>query len=177
VETKRDKIDLVIFRILGDEFGVDVHSTREILRMEDVASVPQAPDFIEGIINVRGYAVAVLDLRKRFGVKEPENTEKTRIMIVRSRKMIVGVIVDVVIGVKSFEASAIQATPRVVTTQVDHRYISGVTRLNKKMIFIVNLDEILTGKSQEYLETAVAMSRRGEEAQRKQNPSESAEQE
>ena len=155
MEQKEDKLNLVVFRILNDDFGVEVHSTREILKLESIAAVPQSPEFIEGIINVRGHAVAVIDLRKRFGIKDPGVTEKTRIMIVRSSRMIVGLIVDAVMGVRSFDASRIQPTPAIVSTQVDHRFISGVSRLDDRMIFLVNLDEILTSKNTEFLRAVV----------------------
>lgn len=167
-----EKVDLVVFKILEDDFGVEVQSAREVLKVEEISTIPKAPDFIEGIINVRGHAVAVIDLRKRFGFERPETTDKARILIVRSHGMIVGLIVDSVVGVRSFERSVIQATPRVVSTQVDNRFVSGVTRLKDRMIFLVNLDEILNGKNKEYLRAAFA-SKGGPQEENPKNPAES----
>jgi purine-binding chemotaxis protein CheW len=155
MSVKTDFKNLVVFRLGGDEFAFDVRSTREVVRLSEISPVPRAPEFIEGVINLRGHAVAVLDLRKRFGIRAAEKTDKSRIMIVRASRMIVGLIVDAVLGVRNFAGEAIQPTPAIVADHVDHRFISGVLRINDRTIFLINLDEILTRKNTEAIQSLV----------------------
>jgi purine-binding chemotaxis protein CheW len=152
---KTDSRNLVVFRLGEDEFAFDVRSTREVVRLSEISPVPRAPEFIDGVINLRGHAVAVMDLGKRFGIRAVEKSEKSRIMIVRASRMIVGLIVDAVLGVRNFTGEEIQPTPAIVAAQVDHRFISGVLRVDDRTIFLINLDEILTRKNTEALRSLV----------------------
>jgi purine-binding chemotaxis protein CheW len=156
MSVKTEFKNLVVFRLGDDEFAIDVRSTREVVRVTDISPVPRAPEFIEGVINLRGHAVAVVDLRKRFGVEALQKTEKSRIMIVRARNMIVGLMVDSVTGVRNFPGEEIQATPAIVANQVDHRFITGVLRVDDRTILLVSLDEILTRKNTEAIRSIVA---------------------
>lgn len=137
-------LSMVVFSLLGESFAVNVHVAREIIRLTDISPVPQAPDFIEGVIDIRGHIVAVMDPKKRFGLAGPKGTVQSRIMVVRANKMIVGLIIDSIFGVQTFSHELVQATPAIVTTQVPQRFISGIVHWNERIVFLLNLDEIFS---------------------------------
>jgi len=144
-------IHAVVFRLRDEEFAIEVQDVREVLPLAEVIPLPQSPDSIEGIIDLRGHIVAVMDLRKQFGLQETEKTDKSRIMIVRSNRMIVGLIVDGVREVIKISRDLIHPTPAMITSQIHHRYISGVVRWNGRIIVLLNLEALLTPAEAEYL--------------------------
>ncbi|MBU0709704.1 MAG: chemotaxis protein CheW, partial [Candidatus Omnitrophica bacterium] len=106
--------------------------------------LPRAPDFIDGVINLRGHIIAVIDLRKKFNIKASGDNSNRRIIICKIQKFIVGVVVDSVNEVLVLSREAIQPTPKIVSMQIDAGYISGIARLGERVITILNLEEILT---------------------------------
>ena len=141
---KNGAIPAVIFRLNDEDCAVEVSAVREIVRMMDIRRLPQSSHSIEGIMNLRGHVIAVLDLRRYFGLPERENTDQTRIMIVRARRVIVGLIVDGVRKVQTFDQEMIQPTPAMIATHLDHRYISKIARWGHRIIPFINLDEVIT---------------------------------
>ncbi len=87
-------LHLVGFRVGRETFGVPIHLVHEIVRVPDITAVPDAPDYIEGVINLRGKIVSIIDLRKRFGETEIVSDRKNRVMVIESDKKLVGLIVD-----------------------------------------------------------------------------------
>ncbi len=141
---KHGNLSMVVFNLHKKSFAVNVHVAREIIPFADISPMPQAPDYIEGVINIRGHVVAVMDPKKRFGLLELERDEKARIMIVRASKMIVGLIIDEVFGVQKFSKDVVQSTPAIVSAQVPQRYISGIVQWNDQIVFLLNLDEVFS---------------------------------
>ena len=146
-----DTIHAVVFRLRDEEFAVEVRKVREVVRLTEIIPLPQSPNSIEGILDLRGHIVAVMDLRKRLGLQASEKTDKTRIMIVRSNRMIVGLVVDAVREVLKIPKNLLHPTPAMITSEIHHRYLSGVLRWNDRIIVLLNLDEILTPDEAEYL--------------------------
>jgi len=146
-------IHAVVFRLRGEEFAVEVQKVREVVRLAEIIPLPQSPDSIEGIIDLRGHIVAVMDLRRRLGMDNSEKTDKSRIMIVRSNRMIVGLIVDAVNEVIKISRDLVHPTPAMITSQIHHRYLSGVVRWNDRIIILLNLEELLTPIEAEYLKS------------------------
>jgi purine-binding chemotaxis protein CheW len=109
-----DFSQLVTCRVGGEEFAVDILSVQEIIRMVDITRVPKAPSFVEGVINLRGRIIPVLDLRRRLGIADAERTAQSRIVVVTVRGRAVGLVVDSVSEVLRIPRSAIE--PR-----ADHR--------------------------------------------------------
>jgi purine-binding chemotaxis protein CheW len=150
-------IHAVIFRLRDEEFAVEVRAVREVVRLIEITPLPQSPNSIEGIIDLRGHIVAVMDLRKRLGLQDSEKTDKTRIMIVRSNRKIVGLIVDDVREVLKVSRNLLHPTPAMVTSQINHRYISGVIRWNDRIIVLLDLEALLTPAEAEYLRSIKAV--------------------
>lgn len=140
---RQGKKNIVIFGLGGEQFGVDVKDVREVLLIREISPLPKTPAFIEGVINLRGHVIGIVDLRTLFELKNRAITADTRIMIVRIKNTLVGFIVDGVFEVASIPEEAIEQAPAVVNLQAKNNFISAVGKYDDKMIFILNLDLIL----------------------------------
>lgn len=134
---------LASFKLAGEEYGIDIAVVQEIVRMSTVTRVPRAPEFIEGVINLRGKIVPVLDLRKRFGMPAVEPTKATRIIIIEVAGKTVGLIVDAVREVLRLSSDAIDPTPEMVTSEVDAAFFKGVGKLEDRLIILLDLNRLL----------------------------------
>jgi purine-binding chemotaxis protein CheW len=135
-------LHLVGFRVGRETFGVPIHLVHEIVRVPDITAVPDAPDYIEGVINLRGKIVSVIDLRKRFGEKQIASDRKNRVMVVEVEKKLVGLIVDSASEVLKVPPSEIENPPNVFE-EGDLNYVTGVGKLNGRLIILVDLTKIL----------------------------------
>ncbi|NMB35651.1 MAG: chemotaxis protein CheW [Firmicutes bacterium] len=136
------EVQLVTFRLEQEEFALDINQVREVLRMAPVTLLPQSAHFIEGVINLRGEIIPVIDLRKRFELPPKERDEQTRIIIVEIEEQKVGLIVDLVTEVLRLPSEAIKPPPeRVVNVQND--LIRGIGKIEKRLLIILNLTKIL----------------------------------
>jgi len=140
-----DEEHLVTFRIDAEEFGIKIRDVQEINRLTEVTKIPRAPHYINGIVNLRGNVIPVLDLRKLFNLAEIEATDAARIIIVDCGGTKTGVVVDSVSEVLRFERSLIEPPPELLTSGVDSDYVEGVGKLNegKRMILILNLEKVI----------------------------------
>jgi purine-binding chemotaxis protein CheW len=129
---------------LGDEtFGVNVMQVQEVLRVTEIAPVPGAPDYVLGIINLRGNVVTVLDTRKRFGMPPQDPGESSRILIIESADNVVGILVDSVSEVVYLRGSEIEPAPN-VGNEESSRFIQGVCNRNEQLLILVDLNKLLT---------------------------------
>ncbi|MCW7071714.1 MAG: chemotaxis protein CheW [Methanophagales archaeon] len=141
----------VIFRLGEEEFGVEVKNIKEIAKMTTITRVPRAPDFIEGVINLRGSLATVVNLRKRFrfGFEPRGETEAdSRIIIAELGGKPVGMLVDAATEVLRIPVSEIEATPEMVTTEVSKKYLKGVGKVENRLIVLLDLERVL-GKTDE----------------------------
>lgn len=140
-----DEEHLVTFRIDAEEYGIKIREVQEINRLTEVTKIPRAPHYIDGIVNLRGNIIPVLDLRKLFNLAEIEATDATRIIIVDYGGMKTGVLVDSVSEVLRFEKSLIEPPPDLLASGVDSDYVEGVGKLNdgRRMILILNLEKVI----------------------------------
>ncbi len=137
------EVQIVAFKLEKEEFAINIHHVREVLKMTQVTPLPQSAHFIEGVINLRGEVIPVVDLRKRFELDSGERGEHTRIIIVEIQGNKVGLIVDSVTEVLRFPPAAIQPPPsRIAGTRTD--YIEGVGKVDDRLLIILRLDKILT---------------------------------
>ncbi len=141
---------LVSFVIENEEFGVDILKVQEIIRTVEITRVPKAPDFVEGVINLRGKIVPVIDLRKRFGMAQREHDNETRIVVVELIDKVVGFLVDKVKEVIRVEKSVIEPPPE-LTTSIDSNYITGVAKLQDRLLILLELNRVLSSDEQEKL--------------------------
>lgn len=140
-----DEEQLVAFKIDNEEYGIKIKEVQEINRMTEVTKIPRAPYYIDGIVNLRGNIIPVLDLRKLFGLSEKAMTDATRIIIVDSAGVKTGIIVDSVSEVLRFEKALIESPPELLNNGIDSSYVEGVGKLDdgKRMVLILRLDKVL----------------------------------
>jgi len=135
-------LQLVTFCLGEEEFGVDILIVSEIIRLVQITPVPHAPNFIRGVINLRGRVLPVVGLRKRFGMVELEMTEKTRIIVMMWEHQLVGFLVDSVSEVLRIPASTIVPTPPVVTG-IGAEYIEGVGKMGDGLLILLNMQALM----------------------------------
>ncbi|MFA0412464.1 chemotaxis protein CheW [Vibrio renipiscarius] len=148
VEVRRDQsndevLQWVTFQLEEETYGINVMQVREVLRYTEIAPVPGAPDYVLGIINLRGNVVTVIDTRSRFGLMEGETTDNTRIIVIESELQVIGILVDSVAEVVYLRSSEIDTTPSVGTDE-SSKFIQGVSNRDGKLLILVDLNKLLT---------------------------------
>lgn len=143
VRKDEELLQLVTFSIGEEEFGVEILKVQEIIRMLEITRVPKAPDFVEGVINLRGKVIPVIDLRLRFGLQAKDHDKKTRIIVIEINHMIVGFVVDSVSEVLRIPAGTIEPPPPVISG-LDSEYISGVGKLDDRLLIMLDLNRLLS---------------------------------
>ena len=132
----------VVLCQLGDEcYGLDIGSVYEIIRFQASTAVPTAPGFVDGVINLRGRIIPVMDLSSRFGMHRAETTKSTRIIVAGTAGMRVGLVVDAVTEVLMLSGDAVEATPYVVTGH-DSAYIRGIAKLTDQLVILLDLNAL-----------------------------------
>ena len=137
-------VQLVIFKLANEDYGLPIRKVQEINRIVPVTRLPQTPDFMEGIINLRGRVIPVVDLRKRFGLTAKPHEDDTRIMIVDIDGQTVGIIVDAVNEVVQMQGSSIEPPPP--TFILDARYIEGIGKMENRLIILLKIAPVLTSQ-------------------------------
>lgn len=135
-------LHLVGFRIGRETFGVPISLVHEIVRVPEITSVPEAPAYVEGVINLRGKIVSIVDLRKRFGEKEITQHKKNRILVVEVEGKMVGLIVDAASEVLRMSSADIDNPPNVFE-EGELNYVTGVGKLKDRLIILVELNKVL----------------------------------
>lgn len=143
-QEKQKEYQLVIFAIGNEEFGVDIAQVREIVRLISITYLPKAPEFVEGVVNLRGQVVAVIDLAKRLVIPSKPRGENTRIVIVEIEGLTMGMIVDSVSEVLRLSSEQIEDVPSVIQTEVQEHYIYGVGKLKDRLLVLLDLKKVLT---------------------------------
>ncbi len=150
-EHTEKEIQVVAFVLNNEEFACDINNVREVLKMVKVTPLPQSLKFVEGVINLRGEVIPVVDLRKRFNLPKVDYSERSRIIIVEVGPSQVGLIVDEVSEVLRLSSSQIQASPSGITGG-DNELIVGVGKIEQRLLIILNLEYILSTEEQLALE-------------------------
>lgn len=140
----KEEIQLVVFRIGEEEFGVDINQVREIVKLVSITRMPKAPVFIEGVVNLRGQIITVIDLAKRLDLPSKGRTETSRIMVVEVGGNVVGMVVDSVSEVLRLSTTDIEDTPSLIETEVHERYLRGVGKIGDRLLILLDLKQILT---------------------------------
>ncbi len=134
---------LVVFSLANEHYGVDIGTVEGIVNMLPITAVPDAPEFIDGVTNLRGEVLPVMDLRKRFGLQVREATKETRIVVVEMEGSKVGMVVDSVSEVLRVDEEAIEP-PSPVMTSVDSAFITGIAKIDDRLVILVNLAKLLS---------------------------------
>jgi purine-binding chemotaxis protein CheW len=138
----RWELQLVGFHVDGEEYGLDVLRVHEIIRVQHLTRVPNSADFVDGVMNLRGKIVPVVALRRRFGLEPIPFDKQTRIVVVETRGAVLGFIVDSVSEVFRIPADRIEPPPRL--GKVDREYVSGVGRLNERLLILLDVDRLMS---------------------------------
>ena len=139
-----DLLQLVIFQLGGEEFGVEIMKVQEIIRMPEITQIPQSPDFVEGVINLRGKIIVVVNLDKRFNLNQKETDDNSRIIVVEIENNVVGMVVDSVNEVLRIPTSSVEPAPDLVLSQISRDYMKGVGKIDDRLLILLDLAKVLT---------------------------------
>ena len=142
---------LVVFQLAAELYGVEIARVHEIIRLPTVTRVPRSPAFVEGIINLRGKVIPVVDLRRRFGLPMADHTRASRIVVVELGDQVVGIIVDGVSEVLRVNAAIVEP-PSPVITGIDSEYLQGIAKLPDRLVILLDLDRVLAVEERQALE-------------------------
>ena len=147
-----DERQLVVFQLGAELYGVEISRVHEIIRLQTVTRVPRAPSFVEGVINLRGKVIPVVDLRRRFGLPSAQHTRASRIVVVEIGDQVVGMVVDSVSEVLRVSGTTVEP-PSPVVAGVDSEYIHGIAKLPERLVILLDLDRVLAPDERRTLET------------------------
>lgn len=144
-------LQLVTFKLGEEEFGVEILKVHEIIRMMQITQVPNAPDFVQGVINLRGKVIPIISLRRRFRFDaEEEDHQNLRIIVVELNQVIVGFIVDSVSEVLKISTDIVEPPPAVLAG-IESEHITGVAKLEDRLVILLDLEHLLTGSEKKEL--------------------------
>ncbi len=145
------------FSLAEEEYGIGILNIKEIIGMMPITSVPRTPDFVRGVINLRGKVIPVIDLRLRFSMPEKEYTDRTCIVVVeiggQAIEMVIGIVVDSVSEVLNIKYEEIEATPA-FGTSLDTDYILGMAKIEGGVKILLDIDTVLSNEEMAYLQNA-----------------------
>jgi purine-binding chemotaxis protein CheW len=144
-ETVAADIKLIVFQLNGKEYGISVHYVHGIEKVQHITRIPGTAPFVKGVINLRGVVTPIIDLRKRFGIQECQYTDSTRVIIVALDDVEVGLIVDAANDVIDITEDSIEPSPVIVGVE-DDEYVQGVTKVNNRLLILIDLAKILDKK-------------------------------
>ena len=134
---------IVVFKIEQESYGVPIDAVQEIVRVPDVTTVPDAPPFFMGVINLRGRIVPVVDLRARLRLAPAERTKHTRVLVTETDGRVIGILVDSVSEVRKLQSGAVEQPPDMIAA-VGIEYITGVARIGERLIIFLDVEKILS---------------------------------
>jgi purine-binding chemotaxis protein CheW len=143
---------LVVFELAQELYGVEIAAVESIIKLQAITLVPQAPSFVEGVTNLRGSILPVIDLRKRFGLPVEELSKNSRIIVAAINDKKVGMIVDAVSEVLHVPADSVEPAPPMITT-VNSIFITGIAKVDQKLIILLDLSKILSIEEKKTLST------------------------
>ena len=139
---ENEVLQWVTFKLENEIYGINVMQVQEVLRYTEIAPVPGAPNYVIGIINLRGNVVTVVDTRVRFGLIPSEVSENSRIVIIEAEKQVIGILVDGVAEVVYLRSSDIDMAPNVGTDE-SAKFIQGVSNRDGELLILVDLNKFL----------------------------------
>ena len=146
-----DEKQLVVFQLAAKLYGVEISRVHEIIRLQSVTRVPRAPAFVEGVINLRGKVIPVVDLRRRFGLPMADHTRSSRIVVLEIGDQVVGIIVDAVSEVLRVSPGTVEP-PSPVVAGIDSEYLHGIAKLTDRLVILLDLERVLAREERRALE-------------------------
>lgn len=153
-ERKHIEGKYLTFVLWNEEYGLEILKVREIIGLLDITPVPQTPDFVKGVINLRGKVIPVVDLRLKFGMPPADYTKETCIIVVDVESLLMGIIVDTVSEVLDIKEGDIEPPP-FFGQKVDVNFILGMGKIKKKVEILLNIDKVLSGRELRIIEQMV----------------------
>jgi len=150
---KKEERQILIFRVANEELGLDISCVREVLRPQETYPLPNTPPFIEGVINLRGHIIPLIDLRKRLHPQQMEEEPNKRIIVCRVNKFVIGLTVNSLKEIAALSREDIEPTPEVISMQMEREVTSKIARVGKRIVPILDLERILTKKEVTQLTT------------------------
>lgn len=138
------EVQVVAFRVGNEEFCLEISKVREIKEMMPITRVPNAPDYVEGVINLRGQITTVVNLKKKLGYYDDEDLSNKKIIIAEVKGEIIGIIVDAVSDVVTLTEDQIEPTPKTLVSRMDTRFIKGIAKINngERLLIMVDLERL-----------------------------------
>lgn len=148
-------IQLVSFCLGKEEYGIEITRVREIILLDEITQVPQTPDYVMGLINLRSTVIPIVDLRIRFGLPQNDFSDDTRIMVLNIQGKMVGIVVDAVSEVLRVSSEEIVPSPPTVAG-LGREYLSGLVQLQDRLLILLDVDRILGNEETSAIEAVVA---------------------
>jgi len=150
VATKKEVTEgkFLTFALGTEEYGIEILKVREIIGLMDITTVPQTPDYMKGVINLRGKVIPVIDLRLKFSMLEDEHTQETCVIVVEVNNAQIGVIVDSVSEVLDIKSTEIEDAPS-FGQGIDTDFIMGLGKTKEKIIILLDIEEVLSSEELE----------------------------
>ena len=142
VEKEKDLKQIISFKIGNEEYGLEILKVKEVIRIKEITKLPKAPDFVKGVINLRGDVIPIIDLRVKFGLIQERYSSATRVIVVEVDGKSMGIVVDSVSHVIRIDDDQIENSP--LLGGISKEYIRGVVKLDDRLIVLLNIDKILT---------------------------------
>lgn len=134
---------IVVFELNREFFGVEIAKVESIIKMQAITQLPHVPSFVEGVTNLRGKVLPVIDLRKRFGLAPQQADKNSRIIVISMDQSEIGVIVDGVTEVISIPEGAVEPAPA-ITSSVDSAFLNGIAKLDHRLVILLDIERILS---------------------------------
>lgn len=141
-----DTTQLVVFTLTGEEYGVEILGVRRIIKAEVITIIPNAPDFLKGVINLRSQIIGVIDLKKRFLLKRDEEHISKHILIVEAGNSTYGLLVDEVTEILRLAKDDIKPAPQIITEKLGAEFVKGVGTVGDKLVILLDLEKVLSEK-------------------------------
>ncbi len=147
---------LVVFDLAAESYGVDINVVQSIIQMQEITRIPRTPEFVDGVINLRGKIIPVVDSRKRFGLEEGERNSDNRIVVASIGGQDIGMVVDAVSEVLRIPMDAVEPPSSLITSQ-DSDYIRGIAKVEDRLVILLDLERVFTDQEKAALAEATLM--------------------
>lgn len=150
-KTAIQDLQAVVFMLNRAYYGVPILQVQEIVKMTEITELPNTPDFVQGIVNLRGKIIPIIDMRKRFGLPEETMDENWKILILKEEDVLFGVMVDQISEVEKVPATLIEKPPKIVAG-VNGKFINGIAKTENRLLILLDIAKILSDEEKELLQ-------------------------